>query len=31
LKLDLKPTGYTWEFLPVEGSTFSDSGTGTCH
>jgi Calcineurin-like phosphoesterase len=31
LKLDLKPRGYTWEFLPVEGSTFSDSGTGTCH
>jgi acid phosphatase type 7 len=31
LKLDLKPRSYTWEFLPVEGSTFSDSGTGTCH
>jgi acid phosphatase type 7 len=31
LKLDLKPTGYDWEFLPVAGSNFSDSGTGTCH
>jgi hypothetical protein len=31
LKLDLKPSGYDWEFLPVAGSSFSDSGTGTCH
>jgi acid phosphatase type 7 len=31
LKLDLKPSGYDWDFLPVEGSTFSDSGTGNCH
>jgi hypothetical protein len=22
---------YTWNFLPVEGSTFTDSGSGTCH
>jgi hypothetical protein len=31
LKLDLKPSGYDWEFLPVAGSSFSDSGTGSCH
>ncbi len=30
LKLTLHPTGYDWEFIPVEGSTFSDSGTGQC-
>lgn len=31
LKLDLKPTGYDWEFLPVSGSSFDDSGSGACH
>jgi hypothetical protein len=31
LKLDLKPSSYDWEFLPVAGSSFSDSGTGSCH
>jgi hypothetical protein len=31
LKLDLKPTGYDWNFLPVAGSSFSDSGAGSCH
>jgi acid phosphatase type 7 len=31
LKLELKPTGYGWNFLPVAGSSFSDSGTGSCH
>jgi acid phosphatase type 7 len=31
LKLTLKPAGYDWEFLPVEGETFTDSGSGTCH
>jgi Calcineurin-like phosphoesterase len=31
LKLTLKPSGYDWEFLPVEGKTFTDSGSGTCH
>jgi acid phosphatase type 7 len=30
LKLTLRPTGYDWEFLPVEGKTFTDSGSGTC-
>src|SRR5262249_34028710 len=31
LKLGLTPTGYTWEFVPIPGSTFTDSGSGTCH
>jgi acid phosphatase type 7 len=31
LKLTLSPGGYTWEFVPVAGKTFTDSGSGTCH
>ena len=31
LKLTLDPTGYSWEFIPVEGEDFMDSGKGTCH
>jgi hypothetical protein len=31
LKLTLNPTGYTWEFIPVAGQTFTDSGSGSCH
>jgi len=31
LKLTLLPGKYTWEFLPVEGKTFRDSGSGVCH
>lgn len=31
VKLTLEPTGYTWEFLPVAGKSFTDSGSGTCH
>jgi hypothetical protein len=31
LKLSLKSTGYDWEFIPVAGKTFTDSGSGTCH
>lgn len=27
LKLTLKPTGYDWQFLPIAGSTFTNSGT----
>jgi acid phosphatase type 7 len=30
LKLTLRPTSYDWEFLPVEGKSFTDSGSGTC-
>lgn len=31
LKLTLHPEGYDWEFVPVAGGTFTDSGSGTCH
>lgn len=31
LKLTLRPTDYSWEFIPVHGSTFHDSGTSRCH
>jgi len=31
LKLTLKKESYDWAFVPVEGSTFTDSGSGTCH
>ena len=31
LKLTLAPGKYNWEFIPVAGSTFHDSGSGTCH
>jgi chitodextrinase len=31
LKLTLGAAGYGWEFLPVEGSSFTDAGTGECH
>ncbi len=31
LKLTLHANSYDWQFLPVAGSTFSDSGSGTCH
>jgi hypothetical protein len=30
LKLTLHPTGYDWEFVPVKGGTFSDSGSAPC-
>lgn len=31
IKLTLAPGKYTWEFIPAEGGTFHDSGSGTCH
>lgn len=31
LKLTLHPGSYDWEFVPVAGSTFTDSGSSTCH
>lgn len=30
LKLTLRPGRYEWEFVPVEGGSFRDSGTGRC-
>jgi 3',5'-cyclic AMP phosphodiesterase CpdA len=31
IKLTLHAAQYQWEFVPVEGSTFTDSGTDLCH
>jgi hypothetical protein len=31
LKLTLHAKSYDWEFVPEDGKTFRDSGTGTCH
>ncbi len=31
LKLTLHPTSYDWEFIPVPGQTFYDSGSASCH
>jgi hypothetical protein len=30
LKMTLRPTSYEWEFVPVAGSTFTDSGSAAC-
>jgi hypothetical protein len=31
LKLTLRAGSYDWEFVPVAGSTFTDSGSSNCH
>ena len=31
LKLTLRANSYDWQFVPVAGQTFTDSGSGTCH
>jgi acid phosphatase type 7 len=31
LKLDLRASSYSWEFVPIAGQSFTDSGTGSCH
>jgi len=31
IKLTLSDGSYAWEFIPVSGSSFRDSGSGTCH
>lgn len=31
LKLTLRANGYDWQFIPEEGKTFTDSGSGVCH
>jgi hypothetical protein len=31
LKLTLYADSYIWEFIPVAGKTFTDSGSGACH
>ena len=30
LKLTLHPTSYDWEFIPIEGQTFTDAGSADC-
>jgi acid phosphatase type 7 len=30
LKLTLHSSSYSWEFIPVEGETFTDSGSAPC-
>ncbi|HLJ87352.1 MAG TPA: metallophosphoesterase [Candidatus Angelobacter sp.] len=31
LKVNLRAGSYQWEFIPVPGGKYNDSGTGTCH
>ena len=31
LQLTLQQDRYEWQFLPVKGASFTDSGSGTCH
>jgi hypothetical protein len=31
LKLTPRPKSYEWRFIPVEGETFTDSGSAGCH
>jgi acid phosphatase type 7 len=31
LKLILRPASYSWQFIPVPGQTFTDSGATPCH
>jgi uncharacterized protein YjdB len=31
IKFTLHANSYDWQFVPVAGGTFTDSGTGTCH
>jgi acid phosphatase type 7 len=29
--LTLRSTGYDWQFVPIAGSSFTDSGSSNCH
>ena len=31
IRLALGPEGYSWDFVPVAGEAFTDSGSSTCH
>jgi acid phosphatase type 7 len=31
IKFTLHATGYDWQFIPIAGKTFTDSGTASCH
>jgi hypothetical protein len=29
--MTLRVGGYDWQFLPIGGQAFTDTGSGTCH
>jgi hypothetical protein len=31
LKLTLDAGTYSWQFVPIAGSSFTDTGSGSCH
>jgi hypothetical protein len=31
LKMTLSATGYSWQFIPIPGQSFTDAGSGSCH
>ena len=31
IQLTLRPGSYDWQFIPVPGQTFTDSGSAACH
>jgi len=31
IKLTLHADSYSWEFVPIAGQSFRDSGSGSCH
>jgi hypothetical protein len=31
IKFTLTDAGYSWQFIPIAGKTFTDSGSGVCH
>jgi acid phosphatase type 7 len=31
LRLSLRADSYSWKFVPVEGESFTDSGSDRCH
>ena len=31
MRLELRPSGYSWKFVPVDGDSFSDGGEAECH
>src|SRR3989442_258365 len=31
LQLTLRSAGYDWQFVPIAGKTFTDTGSGSCH
>jgi acid phosphatase type 7 len=31
IKMTLSPGSYSWQFIPIAGNTFTDSGSTSCH